>query len=153
MYLAHNFNTVNGVISNFLTLLLYFQIDLTYCLKLTTVILFFTSIFLQTFSPVVMQVEFFLNRAAIEKALCVNKSKPQLHCNGKCFLAKQLKEAEKKDQQSSNTKIEKADLQLFADIETVDHTALYGPLTLQYGILPTAPLPSYTAYIFHPPSV
>lgn len=31
---------------------------------------------------------------------CINKAKPQLHCNGKCQLMKKLKQEEKKDAQN-----------------------------------------------------
>lgn len=36
--------------------------------------------------------EFKLNQHEIERLYCVNKAKPQLHCNGKCHLKKQLVE-------------------------------------------------------------
>lgn len=35
---------------------------------------------------------FILNRACIEKTLCENRDKPQLNCNGQCYLAKKLKQ-------------------------------------------------------------
>lgn len=39
-----------------------------------------------------------LNRDYITKEFCVNKDKPELHCNGKCYLMKKLKQAEEKEQ-------------------------------------------------------
>lgn len=41
---------------------------------------------------------FEMNREYIVKELCINKDKPQLHCNGKCYLMKKLKQAEEKEQ-------------------------------------------------------
>ncbi|KIO75697.1 hypothetical protein TH53_19165 [Pedobacter lusitanus] len=41
---------------------------------------------------------FEMNQGYIAKELCVNKDKPQLHCNGKCYLIKKLKQAEEKEQ-------------------------------------------------------
>ena len=35
-----------------------------------------------------------VNKEYVAKALCENKAKPQLHCNGKCHLAKQLQRLE-----------------------------------------------------------
>ncbi len=35
---------------------------------------------------------FVINRDYIEKVLCENRNRPSLHCNGKCFLAKKLKQ-------------------------------------------------------------
>lgn len=34
------------------------------------------------------------NKAYVAKTLCVNKKKPEMHCNGKCHLAKQLQKLE-----------------------------------------------------------
>ncbi len=32
-----------------------------------------------------------VQKAYVAKVLCENRSKPSMHCNGKCYLAKQLK--------------------------------------------------------------
>lgn len=37
---------------------------------------------------------FKFNQSTIENTHCINKKKPSLKCKGKCFLKKQLKEAE-----------------------------------------------------------
>lgn len=37
----------------------------------------------------------------IAKTLCVNKNKPILLCNGKCYLAKKLAQAEKQEQRQA----------------------------------------------------
>lgn len=42
----------------------------------------------------IIQVSFYLNQSAIVKEKCENKSKPEMKCNGKCYLAKKLKEAD-----------------------------------------------------------
>ncbi|WP_240034588.1 hypothetical protein [Flavobacterium silvisoli] len=45
--------------------------------------------------PVFPVVDYIVNYDYISKVLCVNKAKPEMHCNGKCHLMKQLaKEAE-----------------------------------------------------------
>ncbi|WP_374164567.1 hypothetical protein [Arcticibacter sp. MXS-1] len=41
---------------------------------------------------------FSLNQKYIAEKYCVNKDKPWLHCEGKCFLMKKLKQAEEKEQ-------------------------------------------------------
>jgi len=40
---------------------------------------------------------FELNQKYIVSELCVNRDKPQLHCNGKCYLMRKLKQAEEKE--------------------------------------------------------
>lgn len=46
-------------------------------------------------------VSFYYNQTAIAARHCVNKDKPTLKCNGKCYLAKQLKKADAEKEQSS----------------------------------------------------
>lgn len=41
-----------------------------------------------------------VNKAYISTVLCVNKDKPHLHCEGKCFLDIKLKELEQKNKQN-----------------------------------------------------
>jgi hypothetical protein len=40
---------------------------------------------------------FALNQKYIATELCVNRDKPQLHCNGKCYLMRKLRQAEQKE--------------------------------------------------------
>lgn len=44
---------------------------------------------------------FWANRAYIAERFCENKDKPQLHCEGKCYLHKQLKKAEPPEKDST----------------------------------------------------
>lgn len=55
---------------------------------------------LQTLGPEVLVLNYQLNKAAITAQYCVNKTRPQLHCNGKCHLAKQLRKAEGGDKKA-----------------------------------------------------
>ncbi|WP_199141645.1 hypothetical protein [Pedobacter sp. ASV12] len=63
----------------------------------------FLSIFLlvsliaSNFTSSFIYVGFEANRTYIAKTLCENRNRPELHCNGKCFLKKKLKEAEEKE--------------------------------------------------------
>lgn len=41
---------------------------------------------------------FHINQTFIAKKHCINKNRPQLNCDGKCFLAKKIKEAERQQQ-------------------------------------------------------
>ncbi|WP_026998102.1 hypothetical protein [Flectobacillus major] len=62
-----------------------------------------------------------VNKSYIAKELCINRNKPQLHCDGKCFLAKKLKAAEEKEQKATSEKLEKMpEITLFWSDNTVD---------------------------------
>jgi hypothetical protein len=40
---------------------------------------------------------FSLNQKYIASSLCENRSRPWLHCNGKCYLMKKIRQAEEKE--------------------------------------------------------
>ena len=76
-------------------------------------ILFISILLSKTAYSVFWQVNFYVNQKKIAAKECENKNRPEMHCNGKCYLAKQLKKAEselesQKDKQEgsfSNLKI------------------------------------------------
>lgn len=45
------------------------------------------------FRPLIPLAEYAVSYNYIVNTLCVNKSKPELHCNGKCHLSKELAKA------------------------------------------------------------
>ena len=49
----------------------------------------------------VIQGSYELNKSAIVESFCVNKSQPELKCDGKCYLAQQLKAEREKQEQNS----------------------------------------------------
>jgi hypothetical protein len=53
----------------------------------------------QTFSKCIIMIDYTFNKASIAKNLCENKDKPQLKCEGKCYLCKRLKKEDDKNQQ------------------------------------------------------
>lgn len=71
--------------------------------KQLTTILILLAFIAQTFNRAAVVANYYTNTAAYAKN-CINKTKPQLHCNGKCQMMKQLKEEEKKEQQNNNRK-------------------------------------------------
>lgn len=50
----------------------------------------------QTAYPGLFTAWFYANRASIANKYCVNKKRPMLHCEGKCYLAKKIQSAETK---------------------------------------------------------
>lgn len=42
------------------------------------------------FRPLIPLAEYAVNYDYISKVLCINKSRPEVHCNGKCYLSKEL---------------------------------------------------------------
>jgi hypothetical protein len=50
-----------------------------------------------SFSRLFIYAGFELNRNYIATKLCENRDKPWLHCNGKCYFIKKIKQAEEKE--------------------------------------------------------
>lgn len=61
-----------------------------------TVSLFLGSIF----QPVFPIYNYFLNYDYIVNVLCVNKDKPEMHCDGKCYLKKEISKSNNLDKGS-----------------------------------------------------
>ncbi len=55
--------------------------------------------FYMVLRPLVPLVEYAVNYDYIVKVLCINKNRPEIHCNGKCYLSKEL--AKTNDSESS----------------------------------------------------
>src|SRR4030095_16711279 len=79
--------------------------------KRYTTLVLLLSILFQTFSPLVSEVEYFLNKRYIAAVLCINKDKPKMQCNGQCYFARQLQEKDKQEQQAPVPQKVKFDLQ------------------------------------------
>lgn len=53
------------------------------------------------FSRLLIYAEFEANLDYISKTLCVNKNKPWMHCNGKCYLMKKVQQAEENEKKEA----------------------------------------------------
>ena len=74
----------------------------------------FTAFFAQTFSGSLIVADYYTNTQSFA-AHCENKTKPELHCNGKCQMRKQIKNEERKDQQSPERKDNKNEFLFLAE--------------------------------------
>lgn len=71
--------------------------------------------------PIFPVLEYTINYDYISKVLCENKDKPQMHCNGKCHLMKEMaKTAEQEKPISSDKKssIQEKEVLFFQEIKT-----------------------------------
>ena len=62
---------------------------------------FISLVLLQSFSREVLLVDFTLNQAVITAQYCVNKARPALHCDGKCYFAKKARQQEERQNKSA----------------------------------------------------
>lgn len=78
------------------------------------------------FRPLIPLAEYAVNYNYIVNTLCVNKSKPELHCNGKCYLSKELAKTNADAESSPFNKIKNSgqkilDLYILPEITEVFH--------------------------------
>lgn len=92
----------------------------------------------------------------IAKALCVNRDKPKLNCNGKCYLAKKLAEAEKQQQRQAEQDYMSSLIYQVMDTET-RYSFCPPSLSSRENLIATFPYKSaflgrlVPESIFHPP--
>jgi hypothetical protein len=95
---------------------------------------------------------FYANQSSIAIAHCVNLNKPQLHCDGKCFLSKKLKEAEKENAAGQSSNNNHSELQVFVLEKQEASFSAFAPLIIHF--------PHHISFyqriagsdIFHPPA-
>lgn len=102
------------------------------------------------FSRFFIYAGFELNRNYIAAKLCENRNKPQLHCNGKCYFMKKLKQAE----ENKSTEERQAQKNLFQEAfyNQAERVTFYSVL-LSVTPVPNhrIALPQQTRDIYQPP--
>jgi hypothetical protein len=75
------------------------------------------AIMLPTFSSWGTIAYYKLNREYIAKVLCENRKRPEMHCDGKCYLAKKLKQQQDKQDKETSDKVQNTPvIQLFTPL-------------------------------------
>lgn len=103
---------------------------------------------------------YFWNKAAIVAKYCINKKRPDLHCDGKCYLAAKLKKADNSDEKLPGPPTPaKEDKRLeFAPVFVLDHQALHFRRPVENGAakagFPDARIPAqlFSPPVFKPPA-
>jgi len=110
-------------------------------------------VLLQTFSREMLVVDFTLNRATITARFCVNKARPLLHCDGKCYFAKQLKKQEERESKAPNSLKERLEMLPTAFGGLVPTAPVrWATAPMGYGAFRAIWVPASDAHgVFHPP--
>ncbi|GGH13746.1 hypothetical protein [Mucilaginibacter phyllosphaerae] len=119
-------------------------------LQRLTAYLLIVSVVSANFSRFFVYAGFELNKGYIAAKLCENRNKPQLHCNGKCYFMKKVKQAEEKQ----NTDDRQAQKNLFQEANcNQPATVKFYAVLLSVTKVPNyrIQLPQQMATIFQPP--
>lgn len=118
--------------------------------KITLIITFFI-----LFKPLFPIVEYVVNYEYVSKVLCVNKEKPELKCNGKCHLMKELAEVAENEKPISDNKIviKEIEVLFYQELKLIEFSKLF---VAKYLFLNANYSNLYTylnsCSVFHPPS-
>ena len=104
------------------------------------------------------EVWYLVNYEFVAEELCENTEEPELQCNGKCFLAKQLAKAELEKDTSSDEEQPVPPFQVKEENICSSSTAAIHAVILpssdrerDYFKKENPPLQSYHGEVFHPP--
>lgn len=106
----------------------------------------------QSFEVVFITVNFKINQDYFAD-VCTNKDKPEMKCNGKCHLKKQIQEHQK-DESSKNKQVTEKEYQLFVQSINIlknEPSILSSKKQLTYS--KPINLIQYSFDIFHPPRI
>ncbi|MEO2129055.1 MAG: hypothetical protein ABGW91_12875 [Christiangramia sp.] len=104
--------------------------------------------------PAMPVATYFLNYEYIATELCENKDRPELKCNGQCYLMKSLAEAaEKESQDKKEQSAKKVEIPLLFLQSLPESRMTAISEELQHNFSAEDPLYTYllTGTIFHPP--
>jgi hypothetical protein len=121
-----------------------FYKNIAFEVKQFITILLIVLIGFQTFYPVTIYAYYYGNKNYIVTALCENKNKPKLQCNGKCFIKKQLKKVEQEQQKEKPQIKETALSAFFIAVDSYSHQ----PKILGIATKDTLPHSNSYSYLF-----
>lgn len=107
----------------------------------------------QSIGKLVLLSNYLLNIEAITFNYCENKSKPKLHCNGKCHLKKQLKEQEKQESSSKSLSKNVDEVQFCAECSNTFLPRFIYIKNLPNWTYLNGELSNASPSVFHPPTV
>ena len=70
-------------------------------LKRLSIWLLILAVFMANFSTWLVYVGFKINQQYIARNLCINRFKPSIHCDGKCYFMHKIKQAEENEKKQS----------------------------------------------------
>ena len=121
-------------------------------LKRFVAILLILTVISSNLTKCIVFATFKINQKYIATNLCENRDKPQMNCEGKCYLMKKLKQAEEKEQQQQHQS--QKNLLQEAFLSKTDRPKFHTHLLAVFNYPPAA---SYyfqkSLSVFHPPKV
>lgn len=101
----------------------------------------------------VLFLDFELRRDYIARYLCENRNRPELHCDGQCYLAKRLQAAQEQEQQQKGQELLRFlfELPFEAGVEPVAFAPVFSEKTAPFPACAAPVTDGLTTAPFHPP--
>lgn len=116
----------------------FYDLKLNFVLYLCSVKKYAVIILLLLFlKPILPVIDYAVNYEYISQVLCINKAKPELKCNGKCHLMKELAKASDDDKPASSEKKQSTNpfVDLFvAEVASYDFLVFQKTATQQFNV-------------------
>jgi len=110
-------------------------------------------VLLQSFSREVLLVDFTLNQTVITARYCVNKARPLLHCDGKCYFAKKARQQEERQNKSAGPVKERLEMlpAAFGPWPVLAARPAIAPASPRYAALVAGHYAAPLGSVFRPP--
>ncbi|MCB9202511.1 MAG: hypothetical protein H6604_05635 [Flavobacteriales bacterium] len=122
-----------------------------YVVALTLIIIFS----LPSLQKIWIVIDFKINQDFIAEVLCINKEKPEKHCNGKCYLAKELEKSDEENDKKQPKEVSKKKIEfnfICPDFQ-IDLPRKSRITKKKFYTFKNIPISSYSEELFHPPEL
>ncbi|MGH2643306.1 MAG: hypothetical protein ACRDE2_05110 [Chitinophagaceae bacterium] len=111
------------------------------------------SLSFECFSNIYIWAGYEINKSFITQNLCVNRDDPAMHCDGKCFLNKQLEQNQQRQNDDNGTVGSKIDLLLFSVNNMPVFSKILHSSTFIFPNPKSVYLPAVYSEFFRPPRI
>lgn len=123
-----------------------------FMVRIITIFVFLTGLIAQNFQKQIIVLDYYVNTAAYVKR-CENKMRPQMHCNGKCQVAKKLQQQDENAAQNTQHLLQVKVEVVSSDSFFLTATPLIAlRLKTAYPPHPQSQSVARSFAIFHPPA-
>lgn len=119
-------------------------------IKQFPVILIMLAFTVQTLNKSIIVLNYYTNTASFAKN-CENKTRPKLHCNGRCQMMKKMKQEENKDKQNPERRSDNKDEVLYCSLQKSDIIFSNEPALIPFFFLNNSTTKDIPSDFFHPP--
>jgi hypothetical protein len=106
----------------------------------------------QNFSSYFIALDFQLNQKYIAGNLCENRNKPEMKCEGRCYLCRKLKKDQKDSEESPERRTDNRS-ELISEQTVFEAPPVFSQtISIQYTHFDEAIVDEFAATFFHPPT-